>query len=152
PALRAVAPSTNDLIDIFDSDAIAGKLLILGAPGGGKTTALLVLARELAARADASPEEPVPVILGLSSWDGDVDGFAEWVVGEVKSKYGVRRSFGRRWLNDRRLVPLFDGLDEVPADRQEDCVRAINRFHAVCHPTHLVVCCRLAEYEALATH
>ena len=48
-------------------------------------------------------------------------------------------------------IPLLDGLDELPAARQEPCVRSINLFLRDHRPSHLVVCCRVAEYENLET-
>ena len=50
----------TEIIEVFDEEAIAGKLLILGAPGAGKTTTLLQLAGKLLDRA-----EPIPVSLCL---------------------------------------------------------------------------------------
>lgn len=49
-----LAPDT-EMIEIFDEEAITGKLLILGAPGAGKTTTLLQLAQELVKRAEPTP-------------------------------------------------------------------------------------------------
>jgi hypothetical protein len=57
-------PSTR-LIDIFDR--LDHALLILGTPGGGKTTLLLTLARELLMRAARDPAHPIPVVFPLSS-------------------------------------------------------------------------------------
>ncbi|MHC5611956.1 MAG: hypothetical protein ACYTXA_13320 [Nostoc sp.] len=37
-------PDTTTILEVFDSEEIAGKLLILGAPGSGKTTTQLELA------------------------------------------------------------------------------------------------------------
>ena len=42
-------------------DEVGGGLLVLGAPGAGKTTVLLQLAREPLDRAERDPEQPVPV-------------------------------------------------------------------------------------------
>ena len=46
---------------VFDEATVAGRLLILGAPGSGKTTMLLELCQELVARAEANVDEPMPM-------------------------------------------------------------------------------------------
>jgi hypothetical protein len=148
PVVRPSAPASIDITEAFDEDTVGGKLLILGRPGSGKTTALLQLARELSDRADANGAEPIPVLLNLSSWHGnEPETLTGWMLDELKLKYGVRRQFSRKWLDDRSLAPLLDGLDELPPDRQEACVLAINHFQQQHRPPYLVVCCRLAEYE-----
>jgi hypothetical protein len=140
-------PPGTQIIDVFDQDA--RKLLVLGAPGAGKTTTLLQLAKELIARAQTDAGAPMPVLLSLSSWKDDGQPLVHWLEAELKSKYGVRKDVGRRWLHDRCLLPLFDGLDELEPTRQERCVQAINQFQkdSDYRPDHLVVCCRLAEYQ-----
>ena len=148
PVARSSPPTAIDIIEAFDGEAVGGKMLILGDPGSGKTTALLQLARDLADRAETDAGEPIPVLLNLSSWRGkELDTLAGWMIDELKLKYGVRREFGRKWLNDRSLGPMLDGLDELPPERQEACVLAINHFQQEHGTQHLVVCCRLAEYE-----
>ncbi len=135
------------IVQVFDDDSTGGKLLILGAPGSGKTTALLELAQELITRAEADGAEPMPVLCNLSSWRHDGKGLAPWLVDHLKVKYGVRKDLGNAWLNDQWLVPLLDGLDEVPPEHQEACVQAINDFQQEFRPRHIVVCCRFAEYR-----
>ena len=44
------------------------RLLLLGSPGAGKTTALLHLGAELIKEAEASPNAPLPVIVNLSKF------------------------------------------------------------------------------------
>jgi hypothetical protein len=143
------APFTG-IVDIFDEPATAGKLLVLGEPGSGKTTALLQLAEHLVARAQRDLDEPIPVLLNLSSRTGEKGTLDQWIVHELNVKYGVRKDHGTKWRDERGLVPLLDGLDELPSAQQEDCVRAINHFQQSHRPPHLVVCCRLAEYENLS--
>jgi hypothetical protein len=140
-------PPGTQIIDIFDQNK--GRLLVLGAPGAGKTTTLLQLAKELIARAQTDSGAPMPVLLNLSSWKDDGQPLVRWLEAELKSKYGVRKDIGRRWLHDRCLLPLLDGLDELEPTRQEQCVHAINQFQNDYdyRPDHLVVCCRLAEYQ-----
>jgi len=148
---RTQLGSDTRLVQIFDDDAIGGKLLILGAPGSGKTTALLELCQELMTRAEHDATEPMPVLCNLSSWREDGRELAVWFVDHLKIKYGVRKDHGKAWLDNRLLVPLLDGLDEVDPEHQDACVRAINRFQQDSRPPHIVVCCRLAEYENYPT-
>jgi hypothetical protein len=143
--LSSPLPPGTRIIDVFDQDA--GRLLVLGAPGAGKTTTLLQLAKELIARAQTDADAPMPVLLNLSSWKDDGQPLVRWLEAELKSKYGVRKDIGRRWLHDRCLLPLLDGLDEVEPTRQSKCVQAINDFWVNYRPDGLVVCCRLAEYQ-----
>jgi predicted NACHT family NTPase len=49
-------------------DHTGNALLILGAPGGGKTTLLLQLAKKLLDRAKRDKDQPIPVVFHLSSW------------------------------------------------------------------------------------
>jgi hypothetical protein len=147
--LQRTLPAPTEILDAFTDEATRGRLLILGAPGSGKTTVLLQIAEALVARAEADPGEPIPALFNLSSWRDEHQSLAPWLVGELKLRYGVRTDHGTKWLDERHLVPLLDGLDEVPPEHQDACVRAINAFQAEYRPRHLVVCCRLAEYENL---
>ncbi|RUS93602.1 hypothetical protein DSM106972_095920 [Dulcicalothrix desertica PCC 7102] len=145
-------PDTTTILEVFDSEEIVGKLLILGAPGSGKTTTQLELAQELIKRAEEQPNYPVPVLFNLSSWKDDRLSLADWLLAELKSKYGVSKKLGKEWVNKRQLLPLLDGLDELEAQRQELCVLAINKFLAGdIRPFYLVVCSRIEEYSNYAT-
>lgn len=145
-----LAPDT-EIIEVFDDEAIAGKLLILGAPGAGKTTTLLQLAQELVKRAETDTREPMPVLMNLTSWKDDSQTIASWLVDRMHVKYGIRKDISQRWLDEHSLLPLLDGLDELEPARQEKCVQAINESQQPFRPEHLVVCCRLAEYQNCQT-
>src|SRR5687767_2494193 len=69
PAWHESPPPGTDIVPVFD--AAGGKLLILGAPGSGKTTVLLQLLRELVARAETGDDRPVPVLLNLAPWEAN---------------------------------------------------------------------------------
>ena len=124
-----------------------GLLLILGEPGSGKTTTLLDLARTLLDRSEKDIRDRVPVVLNLSSWKKQP--LVEWMSGELSEKYRVPRKIGRSWVQQDYLLPLLDGLDEVPTTLQPDCVAAINTFVEESNPSGFVVCCRLNEYRWL---
>ncbi|QIR41709.1 NACHT domain-containing NTPase (plasmid) [Tolypothrix sp. PCC 7910] len=145
-------PDTTTILQVFESEEIAGKLLVLGAPGSGKTTTQLELAQALISRAEEHPEYPVPVLFNLSSWKDDRQSLADWLVTELKSKYGVSTKLGQEWVDNHQLLPLLDGLDELDPQRQELCVLAINQFlTGETRPLYLVVCSRSEEYSNYAT-
>jgi len=141
-------PNTTTILEVFDSQEVAGKLLILGAPGSGKTTTQLELAQALVSRAEEQVDYPVPVLFNLSSWKDGRQPITDWLVAELKSKYGVSTKLGNEWVADHQLLPFLDGLDELEPQRQELCVCAINQFLAgETRPHHLVVCSRSEEYS-----
>ena len=142
-------PGTTSILEIFDSQEIGGKLLILGMPGSGKTTTQLELAQALIMRAEEQPDSPVPVLFNLSSWQNERPTLQNWLVSELKSKYGIRPSISKQWLESRQLLPMLDGLDEVPLHQQPFCVKAINKFlESENRPLSLVVCSRIENYNA----
>jgi predicted NACHT family NTPase len=112
------------------------------------TTTLLDLARTLLDRARDDISERVPIVLNLSSWKKRPS-LAEWIGSELAEKYRVPVKLARSWLQNDYLVPLLDGLDEVPTGFQPDCVAAINDFIDESEPSGIVVCCRLMEYQWL---
>jgi predicted NACHT family NTPase len=135
----------RDVSVIYDATEL---LLILGEPGGGKTTVLLDLARTLLDRAKSDIRERVPIVLNLSSWKKKQP-LVEWISNELSEKYRVPRKIGRFWVQRDYLLPLLDGLDELETVLQPDCVAAINAFIEEVKPSGLVVCCRLNEYRWL---
>ncbi|WP_427157317.1 NACHT domain-containing protein [Aliinostoc sp. HNIBRCY26] len=143
-------PDDRSILEVFDQEEIAGKLLILGNPGAGKTTTMLDLAKALIARAEKNADYPIPVLFNLSNWKDDKQSIREWLVAELKSKYGVRKDIAVNWLDDTKLLPMLDGLDELESTRQELCVQKINEFlQSEWRSQYLVVCSRLEEYETV---
>jgi hypothetical protein len=135
------------LIETFGRDDIAGKLLILGAPGSGKTTALLSLAEQLVIGAIEQPKTVIPVILELSTWREDSQSIEAWIVEQLYDLHGGNRKekIYEKYLERQVLLPLLDGLDELGLERQKKCTEKLNEF-ARTYP-QLVVCCRVREFE-----
>lgn len=149
-------PPDTEPINVFDD--VRGELLVLGAPGSGKTTMLLEMTRTLINRAHQDNSHPIPVVFHLSSWfshDKKRQSHAldRWLVEELVEMYDIPRKVAQDWVDRDALIPLLDGLDEVPQPQRSACVEAINRFRQD-RPKKVVpvvVCSRLADYSMLDT-
>ena len=144
-----VMPLGTTITQVFDDQA--GALLILGAPGTGKTTLLLELARQLLDRAEQDGCHPIPVVFNLSSWASRRQPLARWLAAELNERSDVPKGLARRWVEAEQILPLLDGLDEVASDHRHACVDAINNFRRDHGLLPIAVCSRTADYEALGS-
>ena len=134
------------ILEVFCRQDICGKLLILGEPGAGKTTALLALADQLAQQALANPGTAIPVIFELSTWQDNQQSIQEWLKQQLQEIYPqITSAIAERWLEAELLLPLLDGLDEL-GERQSICIQQLNQFVEKYPGLKLVVCCRTEEY------
>jgi hypothetical protein len=141
-------PAGLSMLEIFDSIGMGRSLLILGAPGSGKTTMLLELARGLIARAREDVTQPIPMVFNLASWTEKLT-LADWLAQELNNLYSVPRKTAPDWVKGNKLLLLLDGLDEVRQDSRAKCVEAINEFRKQNGLTSLAVCSRDQDYSAL---
>jgi GTPase SAR1 family protein len=141
-------PQASDrVVDVLRRSDISGRLLILGQPGGGKTTTLLNLAEELLDKAKQNPSEPMPMIFELSAWRDDSVNILDWMITQLKQEYNLAPGISRIWLEQGEILPLLDGLDELGLVKQRKCIQAINEYLAKDATRDLVVCCREEEYH-----
>lgn len=122
------------------------KLLILGAPGGGKTVLMLQLAQRLLDEAETG--KAIPVVFNLSSWGAAGGSIKGWIIAELKKNYGASPKYAKELVNGDSLIYLLDGLDEVAEARRNECVAELNAF--ITPTRQLVVCSRTEEYHELA--
>jgi NACHT domain len=141
-------PVGTRVVDVYDSMDEA--LLILGAPGSGKTTELLELASDLLNRTDRDPDHPIPVVFPLSTWAESRKPLDEWLKDELKLRYDVPPKIAQEWIGSDQVMALLDGLDEVKAEHRAACVFAINVFRQSHGFLPLVISSRTDEYEVLA--
>ncbi|MFJ8955082.1 NACHT domain-containing protein [Streptomyces sp. NPDC102381] len=149
--------SDAEIVEVFAARVPGRRLLILGEPGAGKTMLLIrLLLGQLQSR---EPGDPVPVIFPLASWDPDRRELGAWLADRLSTDYpglaapapasgvgGPARGTSRaRALLDRRLIiPLLDGLDELPAHTRAGALDAMNR--ALPPGAPLVLTSRTTEY------
>lgn len=141
-------PTGIRITDVFHE--MRGELLILGDPGGGKTTTLLELARDLILLAQMDSSQPMPVVFNLSSWADKRQPLDKWMVEELHDKYQIPVKIAQDWVDRDLILPLLDGLDEVRQGQRDACVVAINVFREERGLLPMVVCSRIADYEALS--
>jgi eukaryotic-like serine/threonine-protein kinase len=142
-----VPPSGKPIVEVFDE--LQGSMLILGAPGAGKTSLLLELARDLIARARADEGHPIPVVFNLSSWAVQRKPLKEWLVEELNLRYDVPGKVGQGWVDADMLLPMLDGLDEVAVEHQDACIEAVNTYRQQETMVPMAVCSRVSDYEKL---
>ncbi len=151
PPSRLLAPANQPLP--ADADILAAydyaqrRLLVLGTPGVGKTTALLSLADALLRR-HASADR-APVVLHASTWAADDALFDVWVAKQLGRQYGLPARAAWSLVSHGLVIPLIDGVDELPQPNRGGFIAAVNRYQGAAHLYPLTVCCRLEEYEAL---
>lgn len=144
-----------------------GELLILGAPGSGKTILLLQLAEHLLGVAQHDTTKPIPAVFNLSSWGREQKPLAEWLAEELRRGYGVPKQTGEDWVRNGKLTLLLDGLDElaptadimhgvddVAMDEgavrlRSACIDAINAYRAEHPHVDIAVCSRIKDYDVL---
>ena len=126
------------------------RMLILGDSGHGKTLSLIEILKNVCDDAQHSDvfTHPIPVLFTLSSWHPGKGTLFDWMVDELAIKYVIPRKYGRRWLEQRFIVPFLDGLNEVQPEYMAACIEVINDFSSQYTPRGLVVSCRKQEYVA----
>ena len=153
-AVRGRVSGQTDKIDRIVADfrrLPKRRLAVLGPPGSGKTTLVVLIALRLLE--DPRPSEPVPLVLSLSSWDPDREELQRWVERRIAQDYPDLRDIAvygataiQDLVNGHLVLPIFDGLDELPRTRRAAAVTAINR--AMSEGLSVVVTCRTAEYQS----
>ncbi|GAA2241370.1 hypothetical protein GCM10010145_04150 [Streptomyces ruber] len=122
------------------------RLLLLGEPGAGKSALALMVTLGLTAENHRTAGGPVPVLLSVGSWDPVLESLDEWMVRRLADMYYSGRCGTPRLLLDQGLlIPVLDGLDEIPEVARRGAVRGVNGVLGCDRP--VIVTCRSEEYE-----
>ncbi|RJL30166.1 NACHT domain-containing protein [Bailinhaonella thermotolerans] len=125
------------------------RLVILGGPGMGKTTLAVLLLRELLD--EARPGAPVPVLLSMAGWDPAAEPVHRWLARRLSEDYPALEAgrFGAdapyALVSQRRILPILDGLDELPAEVRPRVLAALNKAAT---SEDVILTCRTREYHA----
>jgi len=143
----------RELVDVLDR-VPTGRLVVLGEPGSGKTMLAVRLVLDLLVARSAGG--PLPMLVPLASWDPNKQDLDRWLESHLVRNYpalatpvpdgGATRA--RALLNAGMILPVLDGLDEMPSAVR---ARAIMRINDALRPGHKVVLtARTSAYRAIA--
>ncbi|MFD5892179.1 NACHT domain-containing protein [Streptomyces sp. NPDC060334] len=128
PVCGRAAPK-DDVLGMYRRTP-AGRLVILGESGSGKSVLALRLARELIDNHTAGA--PVPVVFALRTWNEPTTGWRQWLAGTLAERYPQLRgqrnghiTLARELVNHDRILPVLDGLDELPPKLRAAALRQL---------------------------
>lgn len=168
-----LAGADAEIGEVFTRRVPTRRLVVLGEPGSGKTVLLVRLLQELIEQ--RGPGGPVPVMFSLASWNPAYQPLEEWLAEELRRGYpglrapapgsvagsrtgtgtggrgrrGSASDLARALLDARRVLPILDGLDELPPILHETALDRLNLALSARQP--VVLASRAAPYRDALT-
>jgi hypothetical protein len=129
------------------------RLAVLGEFGTGKTMLMIRLVLDLLARRAAG--DPVPFLVSIATWNPAEQDLRDWLGARLLIDYpalgspppvgGTEPTQAAALLASGLIVPLLDGLDEIPEQLRGQAISRIN--DALRADEQIVVTCRTKEYQ-----
>jgi len=149
-----LAGCENDIVDVLNS-VPTGRLVVLGEPGAGKSMLMVRLLLDLLVRRASGG--PVPVLVSLASWNpaDKVKSLKDWFAEQLYIAHpalnaevsaGARtQSLVDALLHARLIIPILDGLDEIPEAGRRQAIAKMNDSPVM--GGSFVVTCRTEQYR-----
>jgi hypothetical protein len=142
----------GDLVDVL-ARVPTGRLVVLGEPGAGKTMLMVQLVLDLLARRAAGG--PVPILAPVASWNPEEQDLRSWLAAQLMNDYPALAATpptgmegatqAEALLASGLILPILDGLDEIPGQVRGSAISRINDALRPGEP--LVVTCRSQQYR-----
>ena len=136
--------STGDFRGVVEAFSREPRLrrVVLGEAGAGKSVLVAEFQRKLLAASES--DSPVPVIVPAGDWRPDRRSLLDWLADRLAADYAwLPVSYARALVAGSKVLPILDGLDEMPRALQPAAVARINE-HRVYRP--LIVTSREEHY------
>jgi hypothetical protein len=155
-----LAGSGSQILEVFTECLPSRRLVVLGEMGSGKTILVTGLLLDLLEQREVDPRGQVPVFLPLASWNPMDQDVQTWMAGRLEADYPFLaaaapagppgRSTAQELVAQHRVLPIFDGLDELAPAARPWAVDAI--AHGFPPGQGFVLTCRPQEFrDAVAT-
>ncbi|GAA1305328.1 NACHT domain-containing protein [Saccharothrix xinjiangensis] len=139
PGLARVTPAqlregTHRTLHRIYGGLASGRLIIMGEPGSGKSSAAILLLLDALEFRDHTPVDqrarvPVPVLFTLASWNPDTTPIQDWLAAKMTELPPLTGRGGRvhaaALIAAGRVAVILDGLDEIPEHRRPVALRAL---------------------------
>lgn len=119
------------------------RLVILGEPGAGKTFSLWRIAADYAQKALEQSGQILPVVIPLNRWDSPNLTLHDFVLEQL----GDLASHFAALYQSKRLLPLFDALNEIPFDQREEKLPQVRAWLERYPTAFVLLTCRLRDYR-----
>lgn len=154
----------GDLREILEK-VPTGWLVVLGESGSGKTMLMLRTVREIIKHGKDPKDpkkrksgDPVPLFVPMTSWNPRRENLRDWLEKQLPLDYpglgasvtvgGKKTTVIAMLLDEQKIMPILDGLDEMSAGAQVKAISRLNEaFTARARPLRLVVTCRTSDYR-----
>jgi hypothetical protein len=147
--LKVTASDKRELVDAYQAVGRHKWLVVLGAPGAGKSMLLkyLLLAYARGERLDL-PQQYVPVLLELNRLNQTKDPLKDHLVNVLEQNdFPNPGNYLEVGLKRGKLILLFDGLDEVNRDSRERVSNAITDLLNEYPTCPAIITCRTQVYR-----
>jgi hypothetical protein len=152
-----LGPVTAAAVKLRDLVRPGARVVVLGAPGVGKTSLLMWLAHELS-RPEGDGlgvvgERPLPLFVKLRDYARQIEAdkgatLAGYVEDHVRQQVSdAPEGVVRKWLEEGRVAFLFDGFDEVPSGMRGRIGEDVKRFLEGVNRCAAVLSSRPAGYQ-----
>jgi len=135
----------NDAFVYYD-----GRMLLLGAPGAGKTTTLFQVARDAILLRKQDPTQPLPILNLIREWHPKkYASLSDWLEDSYGSPANVKQL-----LAEGRALLILDGLDEVGEKYKDeatkkDCDPRLLFMEQIPANNRVLISCRAKDYQQI---
>jgi hypothetical protein len=133
PRLLTTGLVTELRQELYQRPGAPARLVIIGGPGAGKTTSMMLLLIDVLHNRTVRDSQPVPVWVTFGGWDPtSTTTLHEWAAETLSRDYPGLTAYGgpgvaAELIRTRRVALFLDGLDEVPDKLRGPTLEAIDR-------------------------